>query len=56
MIKTIKLDKHYKDIESFLNDVGKKFGRNLACNLVKQAIYNNCKPETAKALVNKLGL
>lgn len=56
MIKSMKLDRQYKDLESFLNDVGKKLGRNLACNLVKQAVYKNCKPETAKALVNKLGL
>jgi hypothetical protein len=56
MIKSMKLDRQYKDLESFLNDVGTKFGRNLACNLVKQAILNNCKPETARALVNKLGL
>jgi DNA-binding Lrp family transcriptional regulator len=56
MVRSMKLDRHYKDIESFLNDVGRKFGRNLACNLVKQAIVSNCTPAAAKALVNKLGL
>jgi DNA-binding GntR family transcriptional regulator len=56
MIVSMKLDQQYKDLESFLNDVSNKFGRNLACNLVKQAIENNCKPETARALLNKLGL
>jgi DNA-binding MarR family transcriptional regulator len=56
MIKSMRLDKRYKDIESFLNDVGRKLGRNLACNLVKETIYRNCTPEAAEALVNKLGL
>lgn len=56
MIKSMKLDGPYKNLEAFLNDVGNKLGRNLACNLVKQAIQNNCKPDTARALVNKLGL